>query len=137
MIEDTLKAVHARLFASNDLAAEVGTNIHYARGPVTSTYPQVIYFDVASGTNPTLDYDRVTVQFSAWSGDKHQALHIQDILYRLWLRYRGIIDVGGGDEVDINWTELVDQSALPQDDPQLYGYQIRVEIRTKGANIGD
>ena len=137
MITPVLQAVHARLFASSDLAAEVGTRINYARAPVGTDYPQVIYFDVASRTGGVMDYDKVTVQFSAWSNDKYQALRIQEILYRLWLRYSGVVAITGGDNVDVNWTELVDQSALPQDDPQLFGYQIRFELRVKGANIGE
>ena len=137
MIERTLQAVHALLFNTAALTDLVGTNMHYARAPVTSTYPQLIYFDVASRTDAVLDYDKVTVQVSVWSGDKWQALSLQQIAYTLFLRFRGIIDIGGGETVNVNWSEMIDMSALPQDDPQLYGYQIRFELRTKGANIGE
>ena len=132
MITPILTAVHTRLFASDDLATEVGTRINYARAPVGTVYPQVIYFDVASRSEAVADYDKVKVQFSAWSVDKFQALRIQEIIYRLFLRYRGTIG-----DVEVNWTQLVDMAALPQDDPQLHGYQIRFELRVKGANIGD
>ncbi len=131
MIQRTLEAVHARLFANAELTAIVGKNIHYARAPVSSNYPQVIYFDVAARTEPVMDHDKVTVQFSAWSGDKFQALTLQRIIYTMWLRYSGTVGA-----VKINWTELSDMAALPQDDAQLFGYQVRFEIRTKGANIG-
>ena len=136
MIEDVLKAVHARLFANSELTAIVGNRIQYARAPIGTTYPQVIYFDVASRTEAVADYDKVTVQFSAWSSDKFEALRLNKLLYEMWLRYTGTVDIGGGEELRVNWTQLVDQSALPQDDPQLFGYQLRFEIRAKGANIG-
>lgn len=137
MIEDVLKAVHARLFADSALTAVVGNRIQYARAPTGNTYPQLIYFDVASRTEAVVDYDKVTVQFSVWSADKFEALRLHEIVYRSWLRYTGTIDIGGGESLRVNWVQLVDQSALPQDDPQLFGYQLRFEIRAKGANIGE
>lgn len=135
MIQRTLQAVHAILFGTAELTAIVGNRISYARAPVTSTYPQVIYFDVSSRADAIVDYDKVTAQISCWSTNKFEALSIQRIIYNAMLRYRGPVDIGG-DTVDINWTELIESAALPQDDPQLYGYQTRFELRTKGANIG-
>jgi len=126
-LSDALGKIHTQLFASTELAAIVSTNIHYARGPVTSQWPQVIYFDVATGTNYNIDYDTLTVQFSAWSTDKFQVLTMRSLLYNMFLRFRSS---------DINWTELIDSGALPQDDQQLYGQFLRFQFRYRGANIG-
>jgi hypothetical protein len=125
-LSDALGKIHAQLFASAELAAIVNTNIHYARGPVTSQWPQVIYFDVATSTGYNIDYDTVTVQFSAWSTNKFQSLTMRTVLYNMFLRFNN---------ADFNWTELIDSGALPQDDQQLYGQFLRFQFRYRGANI--
>ena len=130
-----IEATHAILFSSSDLENEVGDNIHYARGPVTSKWPQVVYFAVTSRDSYIVDYDKTTIQISSWDTDKWRALRIHDILRILFREYRGVVNTYYGD-VEINWTELVDSSALPQDDDQLFGQQLRVELRTRGENIG-
>jgi hypothetical protein len=125
-LTDALGKIHARLFAEPALTAIVGTNMHYARGPVTSQWPQIIYFDVATSTAYNIDYDTVTVQFSAWSTDKWQALTMRTVLYNMFLRFNN---------ADFNWTQLIDSGALPQDDQQLYGQFLRFQFRYRGANI--
>lgn len=130
-----IEATHAILFSSSDLSDEVGDNIHYARGPVTSQWPQVVYFAVTSRDSYIVDYDKNTIQVSSWAADKWQALRIHDILRRLFREYRGTVNTHYGD-VKINWTELIDSSALPQDDDQLFGHQLRFELRVRGDNIG-
>lgn len=130
-----LEATNRILFSSTELAAEVGTNIHYARGPVTSTWPQVVYFPVTARESYRMDYDKTTIQVSSWSGDKYQAIKIHNILRKLFREFRGIVTTHYGD-VEINWTSLVDTSALPQEDDQLYGHQLRFELRVRGENIG-
>ncbi len=135
MIEKALEATNRLLFSHTPLTDIVGTEIHFARGPVTSNYPQVIYFDVAERDSYQIDYDKATIQVSSWAQDKYNALKIHNILRKLFREFRGTVTTYLGD-VEINWTQLVDTSALPQDDPQLFGHQLRFELRTRGQNIG-
>jgi len=133
--EPILEAINSKLFATTALTAIVGNNIAYARGPIDGTWPQVHYFEVAEVEGYQLDYNSITVQFSAWAHDKYQVLEIKRILSVLFSRFRGTISVTGG-TVDINWTELVDSGALPESDPQLFGQQLRYQFRYRGTNIG-
>jgi len=122
------------LFASAELQAEVGTNIHYARAPVTTAWPQVIFFAVAERDAYLLDYKKATVQVSVWAAEKYQALKIYGIIKEIFREYRGLVATGIGN-IDVNWTQLVDASALPQADGQLFGHQLRFELRTRGGNL--
>lgn len=130
-----VEVVQNILFADADIIAEVGNNMHYARGPVTTDWPQVIFFPVAERDTYIIDYNKVTMQVSSWSHEKYQSLKIHNILRKLFREFRGVVTTHYGD-VEINWTQLVDTSALPQDDPQLFGHQLRFELRTRGQNIG-
>lgn len=133
--QNILAAAHAKLFASSALTAIVGTNIAYARGPVSNTWPQVHYFEVANSEGYQVDFNTITIQLSAWSLDKFQALAMKEVLYGIFSRFKGLTSVTGG-TVDITWTELVDSGALPETDPQLFGQYLRFLFRYRGANIG-
>lgn len=135
MIEKALEATNRLLVNHAPLTDIVGSEIHFARGPATSNYPQVIYFDVAERDSYQIDYDKATIQISSWAHDKYNALKIHNIIRKLFREFRGVVTTYLGD-VEINWTQLVDTSALPQDDPQLFGHQLRFELRTRGQNIG-
>jgi hypothetical protein len=133
--QNVIAAVHSKLFASTELTAIVGTNIAYARGPISNTWPQVHYFEVAGIEGYQVDFNSCTIQFSAWSLDKFQALAMKEVLYGIFSRFKGLTSVTGG-TVDITWTELVDSGALPDTDPQLFGQYLRFLFRYRGANIG-
>lgn len=130
-----LEAVNVKLFATSGLTSIVGTNIAYARGPISNTWPQVHYFEVTGLEGYQVDFNTLTVQLSAWSNDKFQALAIKEVLYGIFSRFKGLTSVTGG-TVDITWTELVDSGALPETDPQLFGQYLRFLFRYRGANIG-
>lgn len=135
MTEKALEAVNRLLFGASAITDIVGTEIHYARAPVTSVYPQIIYFEVAERDTYLIDYDKATIQVSSWSDNKIEALTLHNAIRKVFRGYHGTVTTYLGD-VEINWIELVDSSALPQDDVQLYGHQLRFEIRTRGQNIG-
>jgi hypothetical protein len=130
-----LEVVNRKLFADSDLTAIVGTNIHYARAPVTTDWPQIIYFAVSDNVDYLIDYQKTVIQISMWSTEKYQALELFRIIKSIFREFRGIVSTHYGD-VDVNWTEFVDASSLPQDDNQLFGHQLRFELRTRGENIG-
>ena len=130
-----VEVVHNLIFGDSDITDIVGNNIHYARGSVTTKWPQIIFFPVAERDSYLIDYDKVTVQVSSWSIEKYQALTLHNLLRNLFHEFRGVVNTHVGD-VDINWTQLVDTSALPQADPQLFGHQLRFELRMRGQNIG-
>ncbi len=130
-----IEITHNILFDTSDLVAEVGNNIHYARGPVTSTWPQVIFFSVAERSSYLVDYDKATVQISVWSQDKYQALRLHGIIKKKFKEFRGVVNTHLGN-VEVNWTQMIDSSSLPQDDQTLFGHQSRFEIRSRGKNLG-
>ena len=128
MTEKALEVVNRLLFANSDVTDIVGTNIHYARAPINSTFPQVIYFSVAGRDAYNVPYDGATIQVSSWSADKLQALRLHTKIREIFREYSGIVTTYLGD-VNVNWTEFIEAAALPQEDAQLYGYQLRFEIR--------
>ena len=135
MIEKALEATNRILATHTPLTDIVGTEIHFARAPVTSNYPQVIYFNVTSRDSYQIDYDKATIQVSSWAYSKYDAIKLHNIIRKLFREFRGIVTTYLGD-VEINWTQLVDSAALPQEDQQLFGHQLRFELRTRGQNIG-
>jgi hypothetical protein len=135
MITPVLEAVHTKIFADTDIKAEVGTNIHYARGCVTSIWPQIVYWDVTAQQGYNVDFNSVTVQFSVWGDDKFQVTKITELIALLFGRFSGTVTTGLGD-VEINYTSLIDTSALPTEDDNLYGRQLRYLISYRGLNLG-
>jgi hypothetical protein len=132
-----LQAIHALLFSNNDLKTAVNERIFYARGPISSQWPQVHYFDVAMSTTHVIDFDALTIQVSVWGLDQFQVLNISDLIYSTLIRYTGTVDIGGGETVDINFMQLIDRGALPEADQQLKGQFLRFVVRYRGQNIGD
>jgi len=132
---NALDAILKTLTDSTELAAIVGSNIAYARGAISDTYPLVHFFEVASSVGYKADYNSITVQFSAWADNSYDALQLKEILYTLFNRFHGKIVLTGG-TVDINWTTLVDSGALPEGDPQLYGSFLRFKFMYRGTNLG-
>jgi hypothetical protein len=130
-IVKALESIHTLLFANTALRTATGDRIYYARAPVGSTYPQVIYYDIASGTDYLVDFDSVTVQFSIWANDEFTALNISELIYRQMNRLGGIMS-----QVYITHTELIDRGALPETDQQLKGQFLRFVVRYRGQNIG-
>lgn len=128
--KDALEQIHGFLFTDTTLAAALSNRMYYARGPVVSQWPQLIYFDVAETNGYQLDYDSVTVQFSIWSTDKFQAL---TLIERVRLIFNRLSDIVSG---SFNYVSLIDSGALPQDDQQLYGQFLRFQFRYRGKNIG-
>lgn len=134
-VNHVLDAVNVMLFADSSITGIVGTNIAYARGPVSNKWPQVHYFEVTDTYGYQCDFNSHTVQISAWALDKWDALNLKIYLTNLFLRYRGKVSITGG-TVDITWCEIIDSGALPESDPQLFGQYIRVKIRYRGTNLG-
>ena len=131
-----IEAVDKKLKASPALVALVPkTSIGYGRGPITATWPNIHFFEVASGEGYQVDFNSCTVQISAWSTDPKNALKIKEAIYGIFSRLRGDVAITGG-SVDITWTELVDSGALPETDPQLYGQYLRFLFRYRGENLG-
>jgi hypothetical protein len=132
-----LYVIHTKLFALTGLTAIVGNNINYAKGPVSNTWPQVIYFDVVDMTGHKVDFEHLTVQFSCWSeaDNPWQALEIKEIIRAEFLRFRGLVAITGG-SVDITWSDLIDSGALPDADSTLFGQFLRFKFSIRGSNIG-
>lgn len=124
-----LTEIHAFLFADTTLAAAVSNRIYYARGPVTSAWPQLVYFDVTETNGYQVDYNSVTVQFSLWSTDTFQAL---SLIERVRVIFSRLSDIVSG---SFNYVSLIDSGALPQEDQQLYGQFLRFQFRYRGENI--
>ena len=125
-----LTEIHTFLFADTTLAAALSNGIYYGRAPVTSTWPQLVYFDVTETTGYQVDYNTVTVQFSLWSTDRFQAL---SLIERVRVIFNRLSDSVSG---KFNYVSLIDSGALPQEDQQLYGQFLRFQFRYRGANIG-
>ena len=130
-----LEALHKLLFSSTGLTTATNNQIYYARAPVSSTFPQVVFFDVTDTKGYLVDYDSVTAQVSAWALDEITALNIHSIISGLLSRFYGIVNIGDN-AIDINYIELIDSGALPQQDQQLKGQFLRFVIRYRGTNIG-
>ena len=76
-----IEAIDKKLKASSALVALVPkTSIGYGRGPITATWPNVHFFEVASGEGYQVDFNSCTVQISAWSTDPKNALKIKEII---------------------------------------------------------
>jgi len=135
MIQYLLNGIHTRLFGDSALQSLVGKQIHYSRGPVTATWPQLVYFDVSATPGYEIDYHRATVQFSMWSQDKYNTLYIRDAIYRLFHGFSGIVVIQGG-TVDINYSAVIDSGVLQEADPYLFGQQLRVQFSYRGENLG-
>jgi hypothetical protein len=131
-----LQAVHAVLFNNTALRAIVGNNIGYGRLPVSSTWPCVHYFEVSQTSDRDMDFDRWTIQVSAWSQDKYQAATIKKILYDQFNRLTDYNVTVGTEVVKIHRADIIDAGALPTDDNQLFGAFIRFAIKYRGKNIG-
>lgn len=134
-MQAAIEAVQQRLVNHTPLRDIVGTNIHYARGPVDGTLPQVIFFDVTATSGYIVDYNSATMQFSCWSNDKYQAMQLADIIRLLFNRFSGNVTTYLG-SVQINFTNMIDSSALPESDPNVFGYQSRFQFWMRGTNIG-
>jgi hypothetical protein len=131
-----LEAVHKILFANTELTAEVGNNIAYARVPLTASWPCVHYFDVAQNSDRDMDFDRWTIQISAWSQDKYQAARIKKILFDQFNRLTDYtVAITAGNFI-IHRSDIIDAGALPSEDRLLYGSFIRCNIKHRGENIG-
>ena len=135
MKAQVLEALHKLLFSSTGLTTATNNQIYYARAPVSSTFPQVVFFDVTDTKGYLVDYDSVTVQVSAWALDEITALNIHSLIGGLLSRFYGIVNIGDN-AIDINYIELIDSGALPQQDQQLKGQFLRFVIRYRGTNIG-
>ena len=131
-----VEAIDKKLKASTALVALVPkTSIGYGRGPVTATWPNINYFDLAPREGYQVDFNSLTIQISIWALNPKSALAIKEVVYGIFARFRGKIAIAGG-SVDITWTELVDSGALPETDPQLYGQYLRFLFRYRGENLG-
>ena len=131
-----VEAIDKKLKASTALVALVPkASIGYGRGPITATWPNIHFFEVASGEGYQVDFNSCTVQISIWATNPKSALSIKEVVYGILSRFRGKIAIAGG-SVDITWTELVDSGALPETDPQLYGQYLRFLFRYRGENLG-
>lgn len=131
-----LKAVHSLLFQNQTLRSEVGNNIEYARGTITANWPLVHYFEVSQNSDRDMDFDRWTMQVSAWSKDKYQAARIKKIVIDQFQRLTNHTVTIGGDTFLIHRCDIVDAGALPSDDKLLFGSYVRFVIKYRGKNIG-
>lgn len=130
-----LEAIHKTLFANVALKTALGSRIYYARGPISSTWPQLIYFDVTDTQGYLIDYDSVTVQFSVWSTTAPDALKHIESVRKMMTRLNGDIALSVG-SVYINWSSLIDSGEVPGSDQQLHGQFIRVRFNYRGENLG-
>ena len=126
-----MEAIHTMLFSHTTLRNLTGDRMYYARGPISSEFPQVVYFDVSSTNGYLLDYNSETIQVSVWANDEFTALNISESIHSIFNRFHGIINT-----VNINYIELIDRGALPQEDQQLKGQFLRYQIRYRGTNLG-
>lgn len=129
-----LEAVHKLLFDNTALTAEVGTNIAYARAPITASWPCIHYFEVSEAADRDMDFKRLTVQVSAWSQDKYQALRLRLALLDQFNRLTDTnVAITGG--FLIHRADIVDSGALPSDDKLLYGSFVRFVMKWRDGNI--
>ena len=131
-----LEAIHKMLFDNAAIMNEVKKNYGYARLPINTNWPCLYFFRVSENTGIDLDYDRMTVQFSAWSTDKYQVLKISNLIRAEFGRLKKkVVSLNGGDFV-INHSMMAESGDLPSDDKLLFGSFVRVEFRYRGQNIG-
>jgi hypothetical protein len=130
-----LEAINKRLFGNTALKNALSSRIYYARGPVSATWPQMIYFDVTDVQGYLIDFDSMTVQFSVWATTAISALNLSVMVRDLMTRMGGQYALGTG-TVYINFSQLIDAGELPGDDQQLYGQYLRVKYNYRGTNIG-
>lgn len=136
MRDKILEAVHAKLTQNVALKNAVGGRIYYERGPVSSTWPQLIYFDVSDSQGYLIDFDAVTIQVSVWSPKAPECLRIIEMARSTLTRLNETVSLSGGRTAKINWSSLTDAGELPGSDQQLKGQYIRVRINYLGTNIG-
>jgi len=130
-----IDAIHRRLFSSNALKTALSSRIAYARAPVSSTWPQMIYFDVTDTQGYLVDFDSVTIQFSIWANNAPDVLKYSEIVRGLMTRLHGNYPHTTGN-IFINWAEMIDAGQLPGDDQQLHGQFLRVKYNYRGQNLG-
>jgi hypothetical protein len=131
-----LEAIQKLLFANTALKNALSSRIYYDRGPVSSTWPQLVFFDVTETQGYLIDYDSVTVQFSVWAATAHSALQIIEMVKKIVLRLHAGVDISGGNKVFINWSSLLDSGELPGSDQQLHGQFLRIRFNYRGENLG-
>lgn len=131
-----IEAIHKKLMDNVAIKTALSSRIYYARGPVSSTWPQMIYFDVAETQGYLIDFDSVTVQFSVWATTAPQALNIIEMVRKTVTRINETVSISGGKTAKINWSSLLDSGELPGSDQQLHGQFLRVRFNYSGENIG-
>lgn len=136
MRDKIIEAVHKKLFENAALKAALSSRIYYARGPVSSTWPQLIYFDVADTQGYLIDFDSVTIQISLWAETAPQAVKLIELARSTLTRLNETVSLSGGRTAKINWSSLIDSGELPGSDQQLHGQFLRVRINYLGENLG-
>ena len=136
MREKVIESVHSKLVGNIAIASALGGRIYYERGPVSSTWPQLIYFDVAETQGYLIDYDSVTIQVSVWSTKATEALRLIELVKATLTRMNEKVTLSNGRSATINWSSLIDSGELPGSDQQLKGQFIRVKFNYLGQNIG-
>ncbi len=133
-VENVLEMVEIKLKA---LSGSTGiSEVHFARGPISGTWPQAHFFKSAETLNYRIDYDMAQIQVSVWGLEAEKLIVLSAIEYykKALVELHETVSLSAG-SIEINWSELADSGALPVDDTQLYGEFIRVNFRYRGENL--
>lgn len=135
MTQPALEATNRLLFASADLTAIVGNQIHEDYAPTSTTWPLINYFPVTGQSSYRINFDKTTIQISMWGRTRSELANIKRIVYSIFNEYSGKVTTYLGD-VEVTWIDLADQGQLNPDDYPIYGYYYRFRLRVRGKNIG-
>jgi len=132
--EHVIQFVKAQLLSLSGLAAIISKRIYDTYGDISTTLPQMQYFIVTETEGYQVDFNSMTVQFSAYSNDFTEPRKMCNIVKAHFSRLSGVYAVTGGN-IDINYCQFIDSGFLDRGDAKIHGQYLRYRIWYRGTNI--